>query len=285
MIRGRHLYPWISLGDYLPYGTGLIGLGSPLGFWIQRSTPNQLIKLQWTPLAPAPWTRGNRRRKRRRNIVIPEKPELKVTTWGKGANIPVTPKLESAKDSSSSSDSQSEGDSGLGSNLSNLPCRGTDTEPRWGIPLRSSPDATREPTEDVGDTPLSDQGEGDGDQEMPNANEPQGDVHPTGSGPDPALVPDEALEEAQLGDDQGEAGDDEEPQEPKEPLEPGQIVLQGFQTIFQTLSAAYGAASAKIQIIVRKSLAKTTAEDRTFIWGASRTIRQWIDSIRPAMAC
>ena len=71
----------------------------------------------------------------------------------------------------------------------------------------------------------------------------------------------------QLGDDLVEAGDDEEPQEPKEPLEPYQIVLQGFQTVSQTLSAAYGAASAEIQIIVRKSLVKTTADDQTFVWG------------------
>ena len=119
---------------------------------------------------------------------------------------------------------------------------------------------------------------------MPDANKPQGDRDPAGSGPVPMLIPDEAPEGAQLGDDQEEAGDDEEPQEPKEPLEPYQIVLQGFRTVSQTLSAAYGAASAEIQIIVWKSLAKTTAEDRTFIWGASGAIHQWIDSVRLAMA-
>ena len=139
--------------------------------------------------------------------------------------------------------------------------------------------------EDKEDTPLSDRGEGNGDQEIPNTNEPQGNDDPAASGADPALVPDEAPEYTQLGGDQGEAGDDEEPQEPKEPLEPYQIVLQGFQTISQTLSVAYGAASAEIQIIFRKSLAKTTTEDRTFVWGASRAICQWIDSVRPAMAC
>ena len=88
-----------------------------------------------------------------------------------------------------------------------------------------SPDATREPIED---DPLSDRGEGDGDQDMPDANELQGDRDPAGSGPMPVLVPDETQEGAQLGDDQMEAGDDEEPQEPKEPIEPYQIVLQGF---------------------------------------------------------
>ena len=81
-----------------------------------------------------------------------------------------------------------------------------------------------------------------------------------------------------------EAGDSEEPQEPEEPLEPYEIVLQGFRTVSQTLSVAYGAASAEIQIIVWKSLAKTTAEDWTFVWGASGAIRHWLDSVRPAMA-
>ena len=118
----------------------------------------------------------------------------------------------------------------------------------------------------------------------PDTNEPQGDCDPTGSGPVPMLIPDEAPEGAQLGDNQGEAGDDEEPQEPEEPLEPYQIVLQGFRTVSQTLSAAYGAASAEIQMIIRKSLVKTTAEDWTFVWGASGAIRQWIDSVRLAMA-
>ena len=141
-----------------------------------------------------------------------------------------------------------------------------------------SPDSTREPAED---DPLSDWGEGDGDQDMPDANEQQGDRDPAGSGPTPVLVPDETQEGAQLGDDQMEVGNDKEPQEPQEPY---QIVLQGFRTVSQTLSAAYGATSAEIQIIVQKSLAKTTAEDRTFVWGASGAIRQWVDSVRPAMA-
>ena len=80
-----------------------------------------------------------------------------------------------------------------------------------------------------------------------------------------------------------EAGDGEEPEEPKEPLEPYQI-LQGFWTVSQTLSVAYGAASSEIQTIVRKSLAKATAENRTFIWGASGAIHHWLDSVMPAMA-
>ena len=204
-------------------------------------------------------------------------PELKVATQGEGADTPVWTHAGSAKDSSSSSDSQSDGDSGLGSNPSFQPCQDTDTEPQQGATPRPSPDPTREPTED---DPLSDRGEGNRHQEMPDANKLQGVNDPAGPGPVPSEVP----EGAQLGDDQEEADDGEEPQEPEEPLEPYEIVLQGFWTVSQTLSAAYGAASAEIQIIVGKSLAKTAAEDQTFVWGASGAIWHWLDSVRPAMA-
>ena len=115
---------------------------------------------------------------------------------------------------------------------------------------------------------------------MPDANELQGVNNPA----DPRPAPGEVAEGAQLGDDQVEAGDGEEPQEPEEPLEPYEIVLQGFRTVSQTLSVAYGATSSEIQTIVWKRLAKTTAEDQTFMWVASGAIRHWLDSVRPAMA-
>ena len=108
---------------------------------------------------------------------------------------------------------------------------------------------------------------------MPDANEQQGVNNPADPGPAPGEVP----KEAQLGDDQVGAGDGEEPRKPEEPLEPYEVILQGFQTITQTLLAAYGAASDEIQILIWKSLAKTTAEDQTFVWGASGAIRQWLD--------
>ena len=177
--------------------------------------------------------------------------------------------------------SHSEGDSGLGSNPSIWPHTDTDTEPRRGATPRPSPDLNKEP---IDDDPLSDQGEGDGDQEMPDANEQHGEQQgtndPAGSGP----APNETHEGAQLGDDQMEAADSEELEEPEEPLEPYQIILQGFRTVSQTLSVPYGAASSEIQTLVRKSLAKATAEDRTFIWGASGAIRCWLDSVKLAMA-
>ena len=115
---------------------------------------------------------------------------------------------------------------------------------------------------------------------MPDARNLQGVQDSAGSGPAPI----EVHEGAQPGDNREETGDGEEPQEREELLQPYEIVLHGFRTISQTLSAAYGAASAEIQILVQKSLAKTTAEDRTFVWGALGAIHHWLDSVKPAMA-
>ena len=117
---------------------------------------------------------------------------------------------------------------------------------------------------------------------MPNAHEQQGVNDPADLGPMPGETQDQ--EGAPPGDDQVETGDGEEPEEPEEPQEPYQVVLQGFRTVSQTLSVAYGAASSEIQTVVWKGLAKATTEDRTFVWGASSAIHRWLDSIKPAMA-
>ena len=93
-----------------------------------------------------------KKKKKHRRSKKTGNPELKVTTRGKGADTPVWAPAGSTKDSSSSSDSQSEGDSGLGSNPSFQPRQDTNTEPRWGATPRPSPDPTKEP---VDDNPLS----------------------------------------------------------------------------------------------------------------------------------
>ena len=224
-----------------------------------------------------------KKKKKHRHSKKNGNPELKVTTQGEGADTPVWAPTGSPKDSSSSSDSQSEGDSGLGSNPSFKPRQDTDTEPRRGATPRLSPDPTKEPADD---DPLSEQGKDDRDQEMPDANQ-QGIDDPADPGPVPGEVPKEAqMGDNQMGaDDAEEAQDPQEPWEPGEPLEPYEVMFQGFRTITQTLSAAYKAACDKIQAIVQKSLAKTTAEDRTFVWGASGAIRQWLTSVKPAMDC
>ena len=69
-----------------------------------------------------------KKKKKHRHSKRSEKPELKVPNWGEGADTPVWTHTGSTKDSSSSSDSQSNFDSGLGSNPSIQPRQGTDTE-------------------------------------------------------------------------------------------------------------------------------------------------------------
>ena len=75
------------------------------------------------------------------------------------------------------------------------------------------------------------------------------------------------------------------PQDPRdEAPQPYRQVLQGFRTVAQTFSAAYGSASSDIQRVIRRSLRESTNDDRTFIYGASNAIRHWVESVRPAMA-
>ena len=119
---------------------------------------------------------------------------------------------------------------------------------------------------------------------MPDAYEQQGKQQGVNDPTDTGPTPGETQEGAQPGDDQVKTGDGGEPEEPKEPQEPYQIILQGFRTVSQTLSVAYGAASSEIHTVIRKGLAKATAEDWTFVWGASRAIHRWLDSVKPVMA-
>ena len=65
--------------------------------------------------------------------------------------------------------------------------------------------------------------------------------------------------------------------------QPHRQVLQGFRTVAQTFSAAYGDASSDIQRVIRKSLRESTNDDRTFIYGASNIIHRWVESVCPAM--
>ena len=185
--------------DYMPYDNDL---GSPfilpdftLGLPPIKDWPRQTGEPPWVLYAkecPKPvrnvpvdstssMDEGKKKKKKKKKHRHSKKTgnlELKVTTWGEGANTPVWTHAGSTKDSSSSSDSQSKGDSGLGSNPSFQPCQDTDNKPRWGTTL----DPTKEPPDD---DPLSDRGEGNGDQEMPDTNELQGVNDP--AGPEPAL--------------------------------------------------------------------------------------------------
>ena len=80
-------------------------------------------------------------------------------------------------------------------------------------------------------------------------------------------------------------GDPQAPQDPQDDTpQLYRQVLQGFRTVAQTFSAAYGNASANIQQVIQRSLRECTNDDRTFIYGASNAIRLWVESVRPAMA-
>ena len=94
-----------------------------------------------------------KRKKKHHRSKKTRSPELKVTTWGEGADTPVWTHVGSTTDSSTSWDSVS--DSGVGSNPSFQPRRDTDTEPRQGTVVTAllSPDPTRGPPDD---DPLSD---------------------------------------------------------------------------------------------------------------------------------
>ena len=229
---------------------------------------------------------GKQRRKKKKHH-RPKKTELKVTNRGLGTDDPVWTNTGSAGSSSSMASSHSEGDSGLGSNV-----RVTDTEPQTRAPLQASPDAQRDPTEVMEDAPLSDWGDANEDIEMVDAEviEVGRSDSDCGSTPRHSLdqeeVPERITDQPEENPDKiaGE-GDPKVPQDPQDDSpQPHQQVLQGFQTVAQTFSAAYGVGSSDIQQVIQRSLRESTNDDRTFIYGASKAICCWVESVRPAMA-
>ena len=194
--------------------------------------------------------------------------ELKVTTRGLGTDDPVWTNTGFAGSSSSTASSHSEGDSGLGSNL-----WVTDTEAQTRAPLRPSPDARGDPSEVMEDTPLSDRDGANEDLEMVDAEVIEAERLGSDGGyaprclPDPEEVPERIIDQPEDNPDEvaGE-GDPQAPQDPQDDSpEPHRQVLQGFWTVAQTFSAAYGNASADIQRVIRRSLRESTNDDQTFI--------------------
>ena len=104
--------------------------------------------------------------------------------------------------------------------------------------------------------------------------------------PDPEEVPERVPDQPEENPEEvaGE-GDPQVPQDPQDDApQPYRQVIQGFRTVAQTLSAAYGSASSDIQQVIQRSLRESTNDDQTFIYGASNAIRHWVESVRPAMA-
>ena len=228
----------------------------------------------------------NKKWRKKKKHRRPRRSELKVTTRGLGTDDPVWTNTGSAGSSSSTASSHSEGDSGLGSNL-----RVTDTEAQTRAPLRPSPDARGDPSEVMEDAPLSDRDGANEDFEMVNAEVIEAE-QPGGDGgsalrrlPDPEEVPEQIPYQPEDNPDEvaGE-GDPQAPQDPQDDIpEPHRQVFQGFRTVAQTFSAAYGNASFDIQQVIRRSLRESTHDDQTFIYGASNVIRRWVQSVCPAM--
>ena len=141
------------------------------------------------------------------------------------------------------------------------------------------------------DAPLSDQDGTNEDFEMVDAEVIEAE-QPGGDGgsaprrsPDPEEVPERIPDQPEDNPDEvAGKGDPQAPQDPQDDIpEPHRQVLQGFRTVVQTFSAAYGDASFDIQRVLHRSLRESTHDDRTFIYGASNVIRRWVQSVCPAM--
>ena len=166
-------FVWLSK-DYMPYdhNPGLPFVSPdftwglpPVKDWPHRAgeppwvlDPQERLKLvRNIPVdSTSSMDEGKKRKKKKKKHRHSKKTgnlELNVTTRGEGADTPVWAPAGSTKDSSSSSDSQSKGDSGLGSNPSFQPHQDTNTEPRWDATPRPSLDPNKEP---IDDDPLSD---------------------------------------------------------------------------------------------------------------------------------
>ena len=143
-------FVWLSK-DFTPYdndpGSPFIPPDFTLGLPLVKDWPHRVGEPPWV-LDPKGCPKSSRnvpvdstssmdegkkkkkKKKKHRHSKKTGNPELKVTTRGEGADTPIWTHAGSTKDSSSSSDSQSEGDSGLGSNPSIQPRQDADTEPR-----------------------------------------------------------------------------------------------------------------------------------------------------------
>ena len=217
-----------------------------------------------------------------------KKPELKVTTQGQGDDAPIW--SHTGSNLSSGSDSQTEADSGI-SSYQKPPNDAGSTTQQDHTPWYS-PDTIRKIDEgDLGDAPLSDRGgNSDDDQEMVSAD----DGVEEAMGTDPVQPPRRGPTITSLGinltmaanaslmadpDDPGDTDDE------KTCREAFQLIMQGFSTATHTLSDGYQWACKEVQTIVQRSLRKSTAEDHTFVWGASAAIRRRVWVIHPAMDC
>ena len=210
-----------------------------------------------------------------------------MTTWGQG-QAPVW--TNTGSNLSSSSESQTEGDSGIGSYQKLQGSTGSTT--RHDHTPQYSPETIRKLDEgDLKDAPLSDHsGKSDRDQEMvsrdygaeeatgTNPIQPTGPVATVKSLAANLTVAPEALEGAEelgalLLSDPADMDDE------KACWDAFQLIMQGFHITTRTLSDSYQQACKEVQTIVWRSLRKSTAIDHTFVWGALAATHQWVRAI------
>ena len=235
---------------------------------------------------------GDERRKRRKKNRRPKKQELKVTTWGQGDDVPIW--TYTGSNLSSSSESQTEGDSGVSSSYRKPP-GGAGSTTRCDHTPQYRPETVRKlDGGDLEDAPLSDHGgNNDGDQEMVSGDEGAEEV--TGTNP---IWPTEPIvtvtglavnlavaPEAPQGSEAPLLADPADTDDEKARRDAFQLIMQGFHAATHTLSDSYQQACKEVQNIVRRSMKKSTAMDHMFVWGASAAVHRWVWAIQPAMDC
>ena len=181
-----------------------------------------------------------KKKKKKKKHCQARKPELKVTTQGQGDDVPVWSHTGSTV--SSSSDSQTKGDSGIGFYHNQRRNAGSTTQ-HDHTPQYSPGTISRLDRGELEDNPLSDHGgNSDRDQEMASADELLGNSGAedatragleTSSATDPdinlVVVPAVPL----MGDPTADTDDE------KACWDAYQLILQGFHTVTQTLSDSY----------------------------------------------
>ena len=252
--------------------------------------PRPAVQSHHESASPSSGDKKRKKRKKKKHRQ-PKKQELKVTTQGQGDDAPVW--TYTGSNLSSSSESQTEGDSGIGSYWRLQGDTGSTT--RHDHTPRYSPDTIRKLDKGgLEDDPLSDHGRGsDGDQKMVSgddrAKEATGadPVRPTrpaatftGLAVNLAMVT-EALEGPGIPLLANPADTDDE----KARQDAFQLIMQGFHTTTHTLSDTYQEARQEVQTIIRRSLQRSNTVDQTFVWGASATVRHWVKAVQPAMDC
>ena len=213
-------------------------------------------------------------------------------TRGQGSDVPVW--TNTGSNPSASSDSQTEGDSSIGSYW--MPPGDAGSITRHDHTPRYSPDTVWRMDEGISeDALLSNHNDGSngGHEIMSGDNRNDRDEQVTGSNPrlvatNTATGPDAALKVASEVTDPMETpllGDPADMDDEKARRDAFQLLMQGFYSVTHTLSNSYQDASREVQTIVWRALQRATAIDCTFVWGTSGTIRCSVKEVQPAMDC